>query len=418
MNKKYAITLVTSFFIVLTVGGIALAINGKLPFGDGFLKLSATIKSVLYLPIQEDSTVLSGTFDINPNLYVPKNNSDSTAYADALPNSDVSETVLAENSLMESESPEKEADLNLSESTGYLIVGDKLMQMCTTHEDNLKIYADNLNRLKSYLPDTTVISMVVPNSFPFYAPKQYITPDVNQKSMIESLYSKLNFDIKTVDAFSILEKNLEDYNYFRTDHHWTARGAYYGYTAFCETMGLTPAPLPSEPSGVLENYIGTTYKSLQQYPQAQVAQKNPDYIEYYIPDTAHKAFYYHDAMMKNGQKMKVIQTNLSAVDDKYLIFLEGMRPIIHIGTEVKNGESILIIKDSYANALVPFMLEQYEDIYVVDFRNFNAPNLPAFNAVKFVEDNSVDAVMVINYPYVPNDKAHSEHIGKMIPYRS
>lgn len=412
MNKKYAIVLVVSFFVVLTFGGTTLAAKGALPFDNTLLGLSANIKRMLYLPIQEDSTIVSGNFEMNPNLYIPKNNSANATAKEPEVESKLSESTPAP---IQSAVPEKKVELDLSSTTGYLIVGDTLMQMCTTYEENLKIYADNLNRLKLNLPDTTVIAMIVPNSFPFYSPTQYITHDVNQEEMIKSLYSKLNLGIKTVDVFASMQKHLGDYNYFRTDHHWTAKGAYRGYTAFCETMGLTPTPLPVKPSGVIENYIGLTYITLQQYPQAQAAKNNPDYIEYYIPKTAYTAYYYNDATMQNGQKMKVVQPKLSAVDDKYLVFLEGLRPVIHINTAVKNGESILIIKDSYANAFVPFILDHYEDIYVVDFRNFNAPDMPEFNAVKFVKENAIDSVMLMNYPYVPNDKAHSERIGKIIP---
>lgn len=68
--------------------------------------------------------------------------------------------------------------------------------------------------------------------------------------------------------------------------------------------------------------------------------------------------------------------------------------------------SILIIKDSYANTFAPFLLEHYEEIYVVDIKNFDA--------VEFVEKHKIDQVMLINYPYVPNDYAYSEWIGKMI----
>lgn len=415
MKKKYAIVFVVSVFGALAVCGTMQTIQGKLPFEDTFLQLSAKVKGGLYLPIQEDHTVVSGTFDIDLDLQSSEKDTTGSVTEDIPPKSDLPKSDDYATPPVKAPVPEGNVELDLSDTTGYLIVGDRLMQICTIYEENFKIYADNLNRLKLQLPDTAVISMVVPNSFPFYAPKQYITADVNQEQMIENLYASLNLDIQTVDAYSALKNHETDYNYFRTDHHWTARGAYYAYSAFCETMGLGATALPANPSGVLENYIGATYKTLQQYPQAQAAQKNPDFIEYFVPDTAYTAYYYQDASMQNGQEMKVIQTNLSAVDDLYLVFLEGVRPVIHIQTEVKNEKSILIIKDSYANAFVPFLLAHYEDIYVIDYRNFNAPNLPEFNVVDFVKNNGIDEVMVMNYPYVPNDKAHSEHIGRMIP---
>lgn len=401
MNKKFSTIFVVLFFTVLASFGTASVVEGAFPFSDNLRHISSGVKSMLYLPAKEDHAIAYGTFDIN--LPVPETTSLSAQ------NDEV------EIQSVPAASTDKQVDLDLTNSTGYLIVGDTLMQMCNIYDENLQIYADNINRLTLNLPDKNIISMVVPNSFPFYAPPQYITAGVNQEAMINNLYAKLEPDVITIDVFSEIKNNLNDYNYFRTDHHWTARGAYHGYTAFCRAMGFTAKPLPGEPSGTFENYIGTLYKTLEQYPQAQAALKNPDYIEYYQPSVTYTASYYNDASMKNGKSMKVIQPDLSAVDDKYLVFLEGLRPVIHINTEVKNDRGILIIKDSYANAFVPFILPHYEDIYVVDFRNFNAPNLPIFNAVDFVNSHGIDDIMIENYPYVPNDKAHSELIGKMIP---
>lgn len=450
MNKRSSIVLTVTFFCILGVVGTVYAVNGEFPFGEGLRKISSEAKSTLYIPAKEDHAIIAGTFDMNPQLGTPDKNGDSALTSDES-SSSVSSSTPDQSSVPVSSAPEQSSqtsqsssvgqenqnssssaeaaqskpspvpttnqpvDLDLTNSTGYLIIGDTIMQMCNVYDENLTLYANNINRLKSRLPDTTVITMVAPNSFPFYAPKQYITPGVNQKEMIDRLYAKLNTGIIAIDAYSALESHKEEYLYFRTDHHWTAKGAYYAYTAFCKTMGFTAAPLPSKPSGVFENYIGTFYKSLEQYPQAKAAIKKPDYIEYYVPKTAHTATYYQDTSMTNGKSMQVVQPNLSAVDDKYLVFLEGLRPLIHINTQVKNGRSILIIKDSYANAFVPFLLEHYEDIYVVDFRNFNAPGLPVFDAVKFVQDHQIDEVMVTNYPYVPNDKSYCELIGKLIP---
>lgn len=403
MNKRFCKVFTVLFFAVLSIGGISFLATGEFPYHDQLLHMSASIKGMAYLPAKEDHAIIKGTFDMTPNVYVPNKNA-----AAATPEPETTEDVVTASS-------ETPADLDLTNSTGYLIVGDRLMQMCNIYDENLDLYANNINRLKAALPDRTVVAMAAPNSFPFYAPEQYITAGVDQKAMITRLYSKLEPEIITVDVFSALENHPDEYNFFRTDHHWTARGAHHAYTAFCEAMGFPASPLPETPSGVLKPYIGTLYKSLEQHPQTKAALKNPDYIEYYIPKTAHTATYYEDASMTDGQPMSVIQTNLSEVDDKYLVFLEGLRPLIHINTEVKNGRSILIIKDSYANAVVPFLLEHYEDIYVVDFRNYNGPNLPEFNAVKFVQDHNISDVMVENYPYVPNDKGHCERIGKMIP---
>lgn len=403
MKKRSTILFVVSFFAILVVVGVAYVAKGQFPYNDQLMQAATTIKNLFYLPSKEDHTVISGIFDMAPQQNQPaaasgvsREENQGLAASPAAP-------------------PEKKVDLDLTHDAGYLIMGDTLMQMCNTNEEVLTIYADTLNRLQAQLPDKRVISMVAPNSFPFYAPPQYMTAAVDQKAMIQTLYAKMDARILKVDVYSELEKDRSGYNFFRTDHHWTARGAYHAYTALCKTLGMTPSPLPSEPSGVIPDFVGATYNMVKQYPQSQAAFKNPDYIEYYLPKIAYTATYYQDALMQNGQPTQVVNPNIGDGEDKYIVFLEGYRPIIHIKTDTKNGRSLMLIKDSYASPMITYLLEHYENLYVVDFRTFNAPDLPPFNAVEFAKSNNIDDVMVENYPYVPNDKAYSEMIARMVP---
>ena len=49
----------------------------------------------------------------------------------------------------------------------------------------------------------------------------------------------------------------------------------------------------------------------------------------------------------------------------YSVFLGDPAPLIKIKTSVKNDKKLLVIKDSYANCFVPFLIQHYSEIAVV-----------------------------------------------------
>ena len=75
--------------------------------------------------------------------------------------------------------------------------------------------------------------------------------------------------------------------------------------------------------------------------------------------------------------------------DKYMVFLGGNYPLIRITTPGRNNRKLLIIKDSYANTLVPFLLEHYDEIYMVDPRYYTD------SIEKLVRDEHIDNIMIL-----------------------
>jgi hypothetical protein len=310
--------------------------------------------------------------------------------------------------------PEPVVDVN---SDGYLIIGDRVMHMSYTRPNNLERYAAMLGRLQDALPGRRVISMVVPNSFPFHAPSSYTQDTRDQRRMIEDLYALYDPRIVAVDSYTPIAANKDEYLFFRTDHHWTARGAYWAYTGFCDALGYEPSDIETWEQGQYEGFIGSFYREVSRHPQAAAVAANPDTVEYFVPPTAYTATAYPNASMRGGQAIPVVNTNLpNGVSNKYVCFTNGDQTLIHINTEVKNGLSIAVVKESYGNAVIPFLLAHYEDIYVLDYRYFNRrDDLPKLKLADFATEHDIDDVMLISYPYVPNERAHAVWIDLMMP---
>jgi hypothetical protein len=219
--------------------------------------------------------------------------------------------------------------------------------------------------------------MIVPTSAAFL-PEPYFNMSSDQRRTINHVYDSITqFTTKmiTVDAYSVLERHRNEYIYFRSDHHWTALGAYYAYTAFCQAAGLAPVPLSDYNIHRAEGFIGFLYN---QRPTQSIAD-NPDTIVYYtLSDPAFRRLILHPGETPT-----------------YMIFMGGDHAYFSVDTQNKNGRTVVVLKDSYANCFIPFLVPHYERIVVLDPRHL--PNDFSITA----EVNGYDDVdfLIMNYVF-------------------
>ena len=296
-----------------------------------------------------------------------------------------------------------------------VVVGTRAMEIPTADSEIIASYAKAVGDLAAAMGETVrTISLITPNGGEFYSPESLHTGLHSQKDMIDLCYSKMTPGILTVDAYAKLRSHTDEYIYFRTDHHWTQLGAYYAYTAFCETAGFEAVPLEDFETGRYDNFVGSMYTFTKGYPQSDVLKNNPDYLDYYLPIYETHARYYADATLQNGVPVSVVYTKMdSAVDNKYLCFIGGDTPICIIESTAKGG-TCLVLKESYGNALVPFLTSHYSKIIVVDPREFNRDGKPSLDLTQFAAEQAVDDLLVINYPYMINSKAYVRWLERLV----
>ena len=348
--------------------------------------------------------------------------------ADTPPDPSTDETTTGETTPLETDTtaqPEQPAepdpalaDPDESEASyagSVVVVGTRAMEIPTADSEIIASYAKAVGDLAAAMGETVrTISLITPNGGEFYSPESLHTGLHSQKDMIDLCYSKMTPGILTVDAYAKLRSHTDEYIYFRTDHHWTQLGAYYAYTAFCETAGFEAVPLEDFETGRYDNFVGSMYTFTQGYPQSDVLKNNPDYLDYYLPIYETHARYYADATLQNGVPVSVVYTKMdSAVDNKYLCFIGGDTPICIIESTAKGG-TCLVLKESYGNALVPFLTSHYSKIIVVDPREFNRDGKPSLDLTQFAAEQAVDDLLVINYPYMINSKAYVRWLDRLV----
>lgn len=243
----------------------------------------------------------------------------------------------------------------------------------------------NLNAIKNYLDNTTadVYFALIPGSVEI---NRDIMPlfisDVNQKEVINNIYSELAvYDVTCVDIYGTLLKNKSEDLYYRTDHHWTSLGAYYGYRALCNTMNTDPVSITEYDKELQsDDFYGTLYSKTGAF------WIKPDFIETYVKEDGITVERIDGNTVSVGE---LYHKEFLNKKDKYSMFLGGNQPLAVIRTNHSDMPKILVIRDSYFDSMAPFLTAHYSEIHVVDFR-YNRGNVE-----KYIEDNDIEDVLII-----------------------
>jgi hypothetical protein len=287
-----------------------------------------------------------------------------------------------------------------------LILGDRAMNLFSFDAAAGQAYADVINhiqaRLDQIIPKQVQASVLLaPTAVEFIQSAKLKSLSDSQKKAIDEVYWKIRTDVTKVDALSSMSRHAREPLFFRTDHHWTATGAYYAYAAFIEVKGMKPVPITAYQTGEVPEFLGSLYSSTM---NRQLA-AHPDTIVYYKPNVIHQYTVHYSGSMI----MPLIDLSHAKKKNKYRIFLSGDRPWAQITTQIKNNRRLMVIKDSYGNALVPFLLPHYSEIFVVDPRQFDEPLVP------FIQKHNIQEILYVNNAGVTMDQGFAEQLRKLAP---
>jgi hypothetical protein len=295
-----------------------------------------------------------------------------------------------------------------------VIIGDRAMEIPYVNKALAARYAGAVNAVAGALPGAQVYALTTPNAGEFYSPVSMHTGASSQRDMIALMYGQLAPGVRSVDAHTVLSRHTDEYIFFRTDHHWTALGAYYAYTAFCESAGLPYPDISEFTTGVYEGFVGSMYGFTAKYPQSRALQDNPDSLTYYLPIAPSALTIYPSGRLEDGRAAPVVSKDISAsYGNKYICFIDGDHPLSVIRSENGSGRSIVVVKESYGNAFVPFLTSNYETVYIVDPRHVNGKGQPRLNLLELVRTQEIDDVLFINYPFFINSAGYCAMLERL-----
>ncbi|MDR0445836.1 MAG: hypothetical protein LBH17_02205, partial [Oscillospiraceae bacterium] len=261
-----------------------------------------------------------------------------------------------ERELQPSTDPEDSAQLGAGRVKGPMLVfDDRLVELFGYSKRAAERYAEVINEYREALPENVrVFSILVPTQIEFM-PEPYSETSDSALDAINTVYEALAEGVTPVDAYSEIEAHRDEYIYFRTDHHWTALGAYYAYRAFSTAAGFEPKALSEYEETAIPGFLGYLYNMSP----SQSIKEKPDTIFCYS---------YKGELETSPRLLYPPSGNGKAL---YSVFIGGDHPILRISTSVKNGKTAVVIKDSFANAFVPWLAPHYENIIVLDARHFD-----------------------------------------------
>lgn len=255
-------------------------------------------------------------------------------------------------------------------------------------KDNSDRYTELVNSLSKMLEgQSDLYNMIVPTSIDIVLDgniRRGLTSS-DQYAAIMYMQSRMNSSVKKVNVYSALKARKDEYIYFRTDHHWTALGAYYAYCEFVKSMGLEPNTLDSYECINMGQFNGSFCS------QTGVAslKNNPDNVVAYKPiSTNSMKFLKKGAMINYNIITDVSDWNKSS---KYSAFIGGDNPYSQIhNPERTDGSSCVVIKESFGNAFVPFIADHFQDIYVIDYRYYSG------TISDLVKEKDIGTVLLLN----------------------
>ena len=265
----------------------------------------------------------------------------------------------------------------------YLCEGERLIKPFTAPDENeleRRVQAVELLREKLRVPLTLAL---IPDGAELYGEQlPEGAPNDSQGALIEQV--RASTDMPVADLLTPLRegKAAGGCLFYRTDHHWTTLGAYYGYQGLSRSLGLTPRSLDSyNRRTVAGDFYGTAYSA------SGYTWVAPDSIERFVdPDEAATLTRYDSA---EGTEAPLYREESLHSKDKYTYFLGGNSPRSVLRGTDDSLPRLLILRDSYCDALAPFLLEHYSEIHLLDMRYYlGSPE-------EYARENNIDQVLVL-----------------------
>ncbi|MCR5108092.1 MAG: hypothetical protein K6B28_08000 [Lachnospiraceae bacterium] len=247
--------------------------------------------------------------------------------------------------------------------------------------------------------DREIYLLIAPNSFEILKEKvPEGLPRIDEKKYIDGFYSDLSSkeNLHTIDVYDELRTGSKAGKqvFYKTDHHWTTFGAYLSYGKICESMGIEKEEYTDHKVNLVNDFYGT-YQAKYKSPFAV-----PDTIEYYDIKI-------EDYVINGTEEHKgLYDMEKTEIYDKYAMFLWGNYGISEIISEkTSTKDELIVIKDSYANCLIPFLTGNFRRIVIIDPRYYGGslkelmekekgtPVLILYNFSNFNEDSNIYKIL-------------------------
>ena len=277
------------------------------------------------------------------------------------------------------------------QSGGVYIVGDTGFEMYNYVDSLAKNYGEIVTSVADQLSGvSTVYALAVPLSSGITLPDALYSdiPGSDQAQAEKDILAAMGKNVKTVPLHDVMMSHRGEYIYFRTDHHWTGLGAYYAYREFCGAKGVTPHALSEYEVSQYDGFLGSFYNDGGK-PDAM--KNNPDVVTAYHPISTEARMQYGKSDSDLTAGKIIYDESEASAGLKYGAFIMGDNPYTVISNpDLSDGSSCVVVKESFGNAFVPFLVDHYQTVYVIDYRYYSG------SVVDFAKTNKATDVIFVN----------------------
>lgn len=336
--------------------------------------------------------------------------------------SDASVTSLAEaETPAEAESPSESPNLNEGTAkignSGIIIVGKgenvRALMAFGGSPSGGGGYVSLLNDLAETFPSVQVYAMVAPLATEYYLPAKAAKASKPQKPFIYSIRDRLSPKVKFVDVYDELSKHTDEDIYLRTDHHWAGLGGYYAAKRLAATAGVPFRGLDAYDKHVIKNFVGSMYG----YSKDISVKKAPEDFVYYTPNQVkYDAEFVSYTLNKGYGISKESKPYRSAFfksfkdgsGNAYLTFIGSDQSYVKVKTGTPGNRKVLIIKDSYGNAVPGNLFYSFNEVHVIDFRYFT------HNLKDYIINNGITDIAVCFNVFNAYSNGSASKVKKML----
>ncbi len=261
-------------------------------------------------------------------------------------------------------------------------------------------YANAANKYKEVFGrGVNVYCMVIPTAIEFYCPESAKSSTKSQRATINNIFAHLSDSVRAVDIYTTLGEHAAEDIYLRTDHHWAPLGAYYAARKFAAIAGVPFRDLQAYERKVIHDYVGTMYG----YSKDISIKNSPEDFVYYVPKEVEYTTTYTNYSIDKSYKVtgegKPFQGQFFATfkdgsGGAYSTFMGGDAKITRVQTGTHNGRRVLVMKDSFGNAIPGYLFYSFEEVHVIDFRYFTR------NMKNYVRENKITDILMANNTFM------------------
>lgn len=373
--------------------GISSWFSDTVPFRDALVGLNSKIQHIL-----GTATVLKGFNEAKAGDDIP--DTPNTAPVTEVPGvSDISSETTAQpdsSTAAPETEPQGEYDGLVQKFDSILVAGNSGYEYYNFNQAAADAYIAAVNAAGNKLGGkAAVYSMIIPTSIDITLDSR-VRKKVNvsdQKKAIDYMEGSMNQNVRRVEIFDTMKEHKNEYIYFRTDHHWTGLGAYYAYVRFCEVKGIQALPLSSYTVRSFDNFLGSFYNDSGKDPALG---GTPDVVDTYTPPCNTKM----TVTERSGNSFvtpMIYNATTNKPAYKYSAFIYGDNPFTVIeNTDMTGGDALILVKESFGNAIAPLLTYHYKYVYVVDYRYYTGTLNSLVDTAKNASGGNVDVLYCNN----------------------